>query len=534
MNLLFDDDERGPLMPFQSRIRLRNALTVSAWACLALLVGLTAQPTICTAATGEFSAKITWSPETIRLPADTRSRLIILADMGNEPDEEQQMIHMLVCCNEFDLEGLIAVTGKFLNERSSNEYKRVVHPELFHKLIDGYEKVYPNLCLHASGYPSAESLRALVAPGQRKYGIADVGEGKSSPGSELIVKALKRDDPRPLNVVVNAGSNTLAQALRDIRATHSAADVQRLVAKLRVFENGAQDNAGAWICREFPAIHWIRSNHQTYGYMGQGNGVGPYVWQPYPRDNQGQHRWAERNVMRGHGALGAVYPYRFNGNGFLEGGGTIPWLGLVNKGLYDIDQPSWGGWSGRFTATKQKNVWSRHKDIKRDEETYGDFYLYTEVSDRWTDPASGIEYDDEFAPVWRWRRAMLNDCQARFDWCVMPHGKANHHPVAAFGRDAGDTIVRRTATFGEVVTLDASASRDPDGDSLRFRWYVYSEAGTYAGSPIIDNPKRAVAQITIPDDAGGTHIHVILEVRDENEIVSLYDYRRIVIDVPRP
>ena len=388
MNLLFDDDERGPLMPFQSRIRLRNALTVSAWACLALLVGLTAQPTICTAATGEFSAKITWSPETIRLPADTRSRLIILADMGNEPDEEQQMIHMLVCCNEFDLEGLIAVTGKFLNERSSNEYKRVVHPELFHKLIDGYEKVYPNLCLHASGYPSAESLRALVAPGQRKYGIADVGEGKSSPGSELIVKALKRDDPRPLNVVVNAGSNTLAQALRDIRATHSAADVQRLVAKLRVFENGAQDNAGAWICREFPAIHWIRSNHQTYGYMGQGNGVGPYVWQPYPRDNQGQHRWAERNVMRGHGALGAVYPYRFNGNGFLEGGGTIPWLGLVNKGLYDIDQPSWGGWSGRFTATKQKNVWSRHKDIKRDEETYGDFYLYTEVSDRWPGPST--------------------------------------------------------------------------------------------------------------------------------------------------
>ena len=38
-----------------------------------------------------------------------KHRLIILADMGNEPDEEQQMAHMLMGSNEFDLEGLMAV-----------------------------------------------------------------------------------------------------------------------------------------------------------------------------------------------------------------------------------------------------------------------------------------------------------------------------------------------------------------------------------------------------------------------------------------
>ena len=37
-----------------------------------------------------------------------RSRLIILADMGNEPDEMQQIAHLLVCSNEFELEGLLA------------------------------------------------------------------------------------------------------------------------------------------------------------------------------------------------------------------------------------------------------------------------------------------------------------------------------------------------------------------------------------------------------------------------------------------
>ena len=43
--------------------------------------------------------------------AGEKHRLIILADMGNEPDEMQQMIHMITCSNEFDIEGLIAVTG---------------------------------------------------------------------------------------------------------------------------------------------------------------------------------------------------------------------------------------------------------------------------------------------------------------------------------------------------------------------------------------------------------------------------------------
>ena len=179
----------------------------------------------------------------------------------------------------------------------------------------------------------------------RVNGIADVGDDKASPGSRLIQKALIKDDPRPLNVVVNAGSNTLAQALYDCRAIYKPSELNQLVGKLCVFENGAQDNAGAWICHEFPSIHWIRSNHQTYGYMGQGNG-------------------------------------------FLEGGGTIPWMGLVNKGLYDPEQPSWGGWSGRFTAAKQKNVWSRHKAIKADEAKSADFYTYTETTDTWIDPDS--------------------------------------------------------------------------------------------------------------------------------------------------
>ena len=59
-----------------------------------------------------------------KAPGQDRTRLIILADMGNEPDEMQQMTHMLVCSNSFDLEGLIPGTGKFQHPGRENPRKR--------------------------------------------------------------------------------------------------------------------------------------------------------------------------------------------------------------------------------------------------------------------------------------------------------------------------------------------------------------------------------------------------------------------------
>ena len=151
-----------------------------------------------------------------------------------------------------------------------------------------------------------------------------------------------------------------------------------IVAKLRVFENGAQDNAGAWICHTFPGVHWMRSNFQTYAFGGPDRdggssyGLGPYTWEPYAYSALGQHHWDLEHVMSDHGPLGARYPLRlFEGDGrllFKEGGGTVPWFGLLNRGLFDLDHPWWGGWSGRFTREKVENYWSRHDDVRADEE----------------------------------------------------------------------------------------------------------------------------------------------------------------------
>lgn len=471
----------------------------------------------------------------------SKQRLIILADMGNEPDEEQQMIHMITCANEFELEGLIAVTGKYIRPDHKSEYQRVTHPELFVKIIDAYKKDLENLKKHADGWPEPDYLYSIVASGQAGYGIQDTGKNKSSEGSRLIIRSLTKDDPRPVWIVVNAGSNTLAQAIIDYSRDRSKKDIDEFISKMRVFENGAQDNAGAWISSAYPKIHWIRSNYQTYCYGGPGRNdgdvtkdLGPNYWIPYEYSPEGQNNWLKEHVMNAHGALGDIYPERrFHswGLGFMEGGGTIPWMGLINKGLFDIDQPSWGGWGGRFSSEKVPNFWSRHKDIMQDERLTSPFYTYREVSDYWTDPKDGRVYNDEYVPVWRWRDAMYNDQICRMDWCVKSYQDANHHPLAAVNGDTDNSIIRLTANAGEILPFDASASSDPDGDKLKVKWWIYEEAGTYPGRILINYPNEEKISFKIPSGAAGKQIHLILEIQDINEIASLYDYRRIVIDV---
>ncbi|MDX1284766.1 MAG: DUF1593 domain-containing protein, partial [Draconibacterium sp.] len=388
-------------------------------------------------------------------------------------------------------------------------------------------------------------LRSIVRSGQPGYGIESTGKGLSSEGSDLLIEILEKDDPRPVYVVVNAGSNTLAQAIKDYEQVHSKAELDKIISKLRVYENGAQDNSGAWICANYPEIHWVRSNYQTYCYGGPANDgiednkgdhsfLGPHTWHPYAYSSIGQHQWALEHIVGNHGPFGPYWPLRQFHHGlihFLEGGGTIPWLGLVNKGLYDIENPHWGGWSGRFTKEKQKNFWSKHTSVNTDEKTYGDFYMYIEDLDEWINPENGDKYNDWYTPVWRFRRAFYNDFQCRMDWCIQPYEKANHNPIAAVDGDKSNDFIFKEVKAGDEITFNATTSYDTDGDELEFIWWNYPESGTYSKRIELKNSTKDVLKFKIPKDASGKEIHIILEVKDKSEIASMYDYRRIVLKV---
>src|ERR1017187_1615662 len=185
-------------------------------------------------------------------PADEftgRPRVVILSDIGNEPDDQMSLVRLLVYSNQLEIEGLVATTSVW--------QKAAVHPETMRALVQAYGKVRSNLMLHANGWPAAEELSDRVFAGQAGYGLASTGMGNSSEGAKALIRAADREDPRPLWICLWGGANTLAQALMEVRATRMPDELKRFVGKLRVYSISDQDDAGSWIRREFPGLSYI-------------------------------------------------------------------------------------------------------------------------------------------------------------------------------------------------------------------------------------------------------------------------------------
>ena len=178
--------------------------------------------------------------------ADDKPRLFVLTDIGGDPDDKMSMVRLLVYANHFDIEGLVAT--------SVND---AVNPQLIEKVVSAYGKVRDNLERHEPGFPPADHLRERISYGPVVDGVDGVGEGMDSPGSELLIRTVDRDDPRPVWVNVWGGPSVLAQALWKVRETRSPDEVDAFVAKLRVYAISDQDNSGPWIRKHFPGLFYI-------------------------------------------------------------------------------------------------------------------------------------------------------------------------------------------------------------------------------------------------------------------------------------
>jgi len=118
-----------------------------------------------------------------------KPRIINMTDLGADPDDEQSMVHFLVQSNEFDVEGLIVSTGCWKKSQTSTI--------MLDSILNAYGQVVSNLQVHDPDFPSLAYLQSVSVLGQRGYGMDDVGSGKDSPGSELIISAVDSDS-RPI------------------------------------------------------------------------------------------------------------------------------------------------------------------------------------------------------------------------------------------------------------------------------------------------------------------------------------------------
>lgn len=246
-------------------------------------------------------------------PHDGRPRVLVSTDIGGtDPDDFQSMVHLLVYADVLAIEGLV-----------SSPYGPGRKEHIL-EVIDCYAKDYANLKTFSRYYPAPDELRKVTRQGETEV-APYAGVRRATEGSDWIVKCARRDDPRPLHLLVWGGIEDLAQAL------HDAPDILH---RLRVYYIGGPNkkwgpHAYQYIASHHPQLWIIEANSTYRGWFVGGNQQGEW----------GNKEFVARHV-KGHGALGELSARKL---GSVKMGDTPSLARLLKGNPGDPSQPGWGG-----------------------------------------------------------------------------------------------------------------------------------------------------------------------------------------------
>lgn len=264
-----------------------------------------------------------------------KPRVIISTDIGGtDPDDFQSMIHLLMYSDQMDIEGLIS--SAYGNGRTSDIFR----------IIDLYEKDYAQLFKHNSKLENPKKLREITKQGA--LGIAPFkGYSTPSEGSEWIIKRAKKQDSRPLWILVWGGLEDVAQALKD------APEIQD---KIRVYWIGGPNkkwsvNAYNYIAENHGDLWFIEANATYQGWFKEEKHAHPYLssknFYPY--------------FIQGNGHMAADFQNHYQGD--IKMGDTPSVAYLLNG---EANNPQEGGWGGQFVPIKRssKRVFHRNTALR--------------------------------------------------------------------------------------------------------------------------------------------------------------------------
>ncbi len=261
------------------------------------------------------------APTLAEVPA--RPRVLVSTDIGGtDPDDDQSMVHLLVCADALQLEGIV-----------SSPYGPGRKEDIL-EVVEAYGRDHANLARHSPYYPAPATLRALVKQGALES-AGRAGFGHTTEGSDWLVTCARRADERPLHVLVWGGLEDVAQAL------HDAPDI---LPKLRVHFIGGPNkmwsvHAYHYLERQHPAL-WVIESNSTYRgwFVGGEQGAG----------------WGNKSFVSAHvagrGALGQHFASLLSGTMKMGDSPSVAWL--LNGSTDDPTRPGWGGqfvrvWDGR-------------------------------------------------------------------------------------------------------------------------------------------------------------------------------------------
>ena len=284
------------------------------------------------------------------LLAADKPRVLALTDIENEPDDAMSMVRFLTYCNQWDVEGLVATTRCIRRTRPRpGASVRSSKPTARCGTTSDHEP----------GYPDGGLSAVVIREGRPAFGMAAVGEGMDSPGSELIIQAVDRDDP--VRSGCSSGADRTASPRRSGRSAGPARR-RRWRSSSPGFASTRfpiRTTAGLGSARHFPALFYIASpgihaggayHYATWSGISGDRFHGRFAGADFSIvDNP----WLDKNI-RSKGPLGAQYPR----TKFLMEGDTPSFLYLIDNGLGNPEHPDWGSWGGRYELyTPRKRKW---------------------------------------------------------------------------------------------------------------------------------------------------------------------------------
>lgn len=449
------------------------------------------------------------------LCAQEKPRVIVMTDA--EVDDRSSMVHLLLCSNEVDIEGIIQAASFSHPMGHSNE------PWLS-DMIEHYAQVYPNLKLHADGYPSPEKLRSVCLIGDEDpTHIVVEGNGMNrfpgdksridptdwaeTPGSKKIVETLLDADSRKVYLLAWGGGNTAAKAFQVLKDKYSPEEYQRAVRKAVMYNIWYQDGAGNYIETYHPGVTMLVS----YGFLG----TWAYGALRYSEDFV-KYRFHKDNP------LVADYP-----NEYINEGDSPSFFYVLGNGLRGYEDPTWGGWGGRFY--KVEGLANVYRDVNK------------------------LSYQ-------AWTEYILRDLEVRSSWCSTDQvDDANHYPTIeldkplAFAVQSGETVEihakvtdadkpnpeamwKRYGTLWQQqgMTKESFMSRSKDMRPLPCHtdWWQYKEAGTCTQWVTIRQVPQGISFVAPMVNKTET-LHLIVEATDQGE-PALTKFARVVVTINPP
>ena len=493
--------------------------------------------------------------EAVPMTVQEKARTVITTD--GEVDDRDSVIRALLYANDMDIAGIVLTSSMY---HYAGDTEKGIEPfrwtgeAWLGEFLDAYAQIYDNLKAHDPDYPEPEYLKSVTHIGN----ISDKGEMEEvTDGSEFLKALFLDDDPRTLYVQTWGGTNTTARALKSIEeeyaGTEQWAEIQaKINGKVVLYIILDQDESYS----DYIAAHWpdllILNDQSNFWHFA-------YAWQFHSDELNDTLKaaWCFPNLVDSKGPLMDLYALMGDGKyiegeldeeqrgsdwylennpnyekyDFISEGDSPSFFYLLDTGLRSMENPSYGGWGGRFGQVRDK----LYQNIVVDYDPYTN------------------QYESQYT-LTRWFTDIQNNFAARVDWCLTDDDSAVNHAPSVGVREGIDL----TAAPGETVTLTAVGS-DPDGDELTYHWWRYFEADTYqdaeivndildddslgllinrtrsladgetVDSIVIENADQPQMSFTMPEDARpGDTIHMIVEVQD-NGAHTLKHYQRVII-----